>query len=190
MAGVNIPVLPYRRHIFITDPVNRNRKPVAETSDSGKVDGPSSQPIESRLLVIDFETSFYFHREGAGILFGMSDPHEPPGYDMTVSWDFLEEITPIITRRLPLLLDLGIARAWAGLYEVTPDAMPIIGPVESVEGFFQINGFSGHGFQHSPAAGRILADLIADGSAPDADLAQFSLARFNRDEGDGEMNVV
>lgn len=174
MAGVEIPVLPYRRHIFITGPV-----PPA-----------SGFGISSRLMVIDFETTFYFHREGAGILFGMSDPHEPPGYATTVSWEFLEDVTQVAKRRLPLLMELGIAHAWAGLYEMTPDAMPIIGPVSNVEGFFQINGFSGHGFQHSPAAGRILADMIAGEDAGEIDLAPFAFDRFGRGSIRGEGNVI
>ncbi|MEW6211455.1 MAG: FAD-binding oxidoreductase, partial [Acidobacteriota bacterium] len=93
-------------------------------------------------------------------------------------------------RRLPRLADAGIAHAWAGLYEVTPDANPIIGPAPGVEGFFMINGFSGHGFQHSPAAGRLLADVIVDGAARDFDLSPFAFERFKSAKAAGEMNVV
>ena len=64
-----------------------------------------------------------------------------------------------------------------GLHEVTPDANPIIGPAHGVGGFFLINGFSGHGFQHSPAAGRILADVIT-GRDPQFDLTPFAAERF------------
>jgi len=176
MAGVHIPILPYRRHIFITAPV---------------VSGVLSRVPTSHLMVIDFDTSFYFHREGAGILYGMSDPDEQPGYDLTVNWEFLEKVTPVATRRLPALAETSIAHAWAGLYEVTPDAMPIIGPVESVPGFYVIGGFSGHGFQHCPAAGRILADMIATSSPPaDFDPAPFAFSRFNSAAGLPEYNVV
>jgi sarcosine oxidase, subunit beta len=87
-------------------------------------------------------------------------------------------------------MDLGIAHAWAGLYEMTPDAMPIIGPVKSVEGFFQINGFSGHGFQHSPAAGRVLADMIAGNDVGEIDPAPFSFERFDKGDISGEANVI
>lgn len=174
MAGLNIPVLPYRRHIFITEALPGGA--------SGR-DAPAS-----RIMVIDFETTFYFHREGAGLLFGMSDPDEPSSFNISVNWEVLEKLTPIAVQRLPLLGDLGIARAWAGLYEVTPDAMPIIGPAPYPEGFFMINGFSGHGFQHCPAAGRILADIIT-GRDP-GDVAPFSFERFSKGEMDGESNVV
>ena len=173
MAGLDIPVFPHRRHIFITEPT-------------------TTSPIvpASRIMVIDFETTFYFHREGAGILFGMSDPNEPSSYNTTVSWEFLEEVTRTAVKRLPALADASIAHAWAGLYEMTPDAMPIIGPARAVEGFYIIGGFSGHGFQHSPAAGRILAEMIATGDARDFDTTPFSFDRFSRGSREFESNVV
>jgi sarcosine oxidase subunit beta len=141
-------------------------------------------------MVIDFETTFYFHREGAGILFGMSDPEEPASFDTSVSWDFLEKVTRAAVRRLPRLEDAAIAHAWAGLYEMTPDAMPIIGPASDVEGFYLITGFSGHGFQHCPAAGRILAQLIVRGVASGADTQPFSFDRFKLGGVQAEANVV
>jgi sarcosine oxidase subunit beta len=177
MVNLRIPVLPSRRHIFISEPI---------------VSSPAAPQLvpSNRIMVIDFETSFYFHREGAGILFGMSDPNEEPGFNTTVSWEFLEEVTRVALRRLPRLADAGIAHAWAGLYEMTPDAMPIIGPAKEVEGFYMINGFSGHGFQHSPAAGRILSEIICDGAAEKDDLAPFAFERFKYGPGVGEANVV
>ena len=172
MVGLDVPVLPYRRHIFITEPIE-----------------PGSVPA-SRIMVIDFETTFYFHREGAGILFGMVDPDEPSSYSTTVSWEFLERVTRVAVKRLPRLAEAGIAHAWAGLYEMTPDAMPIIGPAREVEGFFLITGFSGHGFQHSPAAGRILADIIAGREDRSTDLKPFSFARFSGESTEREANVI
>lgn len=173
MLGVDLPVFPYRRHIFITEPV-----------------AEASQIPSSRIMVIDFETTFYFHREGAGILFGMSDPDEPSSYDTTVSWEFLEKITGTAIKRLPALANTGIAHAWAGLYEMTPDAMPIIGAARGIDGFYIIAGFSGHGFQHSPAAGRVLAEIIVSGAVGDFDMTPFSLERFSRGSREREANVV
>ena len=170
MAGLDVPVLPYRRHIFISEPI-------------------SAGAPASRIMVIDFATTFYFHREGAGILFGMADVDEPSSYNTTVSWELLEKLTQVAVGRLPVLGDAGIAHAWAGLYEMTPDGMPIIGPAPGVEGFYVIAGFSGHGFQHSPAAGRVLAELIARG-ASDEYAAVFSFDRFARGAGDRETTVV
>jgi sarcosine oxidase subunit beta len=187
MAGLDVPVFPYRRHIFITEPV----APIAK-STSAFNSGRSARfgAPASRIMVIDFETSFYFHREGPGILFGMSDPGEPPGFDTTVNWEFLEKVNSVAVRRLPVLAEAGIAHAWAGLYEMTPDAMPIIGPTPQVEGYFLIAGFSGHGFQHSPAAGRILAEIIVREDAHERDIAPFSFDRFDSPTAEGEANVV
>ena len=83
----------------------------------------------------------------------------------------------VAVQRLPALAGASISHAWAGLYEMTPDANPIIGPAVGVDGLFLINGFSGHGFQHSPAAGRLLADVIT-GRDPRFDLTPFDLRRF------------
>ena len=186
MVGIDVPVLPYRRHIFITEPIpSVAAKEIEQVSNEARLSMPAS-----RIMVIDFATTFYFHREGAAILFGMSDPDERPGYDTTVSWEFLEKVTRVAVKRLPGLREAGIAHAWAGLYEVTPDAMPIIGPANDLEGFFMITGFSGHGFQHSPAAGRILADIIVRGEPVDFDITPFAFDRFSRGATEREANVV
>jgi len=173
LAGIDVPVDPYRRHIFIA------QRPEGAAAWSVPPD---------KIMVIDFETTFYFHREGAGLLFGMGDPGEPSTFDTTVRWDFLEQVTQVAVQRLPALTDASVSHAWAGLYEMTPDANPLIGPTD-VEGFFVIAGFSGHGFQHSPAAGRILADVIA-GRDPQFDLAPFAVNRFTAGAVSGERYVV
>jgi sarcosine oxidase subunit beta len=174
MAGVDVPVEPYRRHIFIA------AAPAGEAA---------WRVPASRIMVIDFDTTFYFHREGAGLLFGMGDPDETPTFDTTVQWDFLPQVIDVAVQRLPALAEASISHAWAGLYEVTPDANPIIGPAPGVDGLFLINGFSGHGFQHSPAAGRILADVIAE-SDPRFDLTPFDLRRFAASGVAGERYFV
>jgi sarcosine oxidase subunit beta len=179
MAGVIVPVSPERRHIFIAQPPGGGNW---DTAATGQV--PSS-----RLMVIDFESTFYFHREGGGLLFGMGDPDERPGFDTTVRWDFLPKVIEVAVRRLPALGDAAVSHAWAGLYEMTPDHNPIIGPAPDVAGLFTIAGFSGHGFQHSPAAGRILSDLIA-GCDPGLDVSPFAHGRFKSANVSGELNVV
>jgi sarcosine oxidase, subunit beta len=172
LAGVDVPVDPYRRHIFI-----------AQAGAAGWM------VPASHIMVIDFDTTFYCHREGAGLLFGMGDPREPSTFDTTVRWDFLPEVTEAAVKRMPALADASISHAWAGLYEMSPDGNPIIGPVRDVDGLFLINGFSGHGFQHSPAAGRIVADLIV-GRDPGLDLEPFSFERFSQSAIGGERYVV
>jgi len=181
MAGVDVPVDPYRRHIFIA------QAPAPRTSH----DAPrtSWNVPNSHVMVIDFETTFYFHREGAGLLFGMGDKSEGSTFDTTVRWDFLPQVIDVAVKRLPALADASVSHAWAGLYEMSPDGNPIIGPAPGVGGLFLINGFSGHGFQHSPAAGRVLADLIV-GCDPALDVTPFALERFAHAGVTGEQNVV
>ena len=175
-VNVDVPVDPVRRHIFIAAPLG------------GGHDTPPPWPA-THIMVIDFETTFYFHREGAGLLFGMGDPDETPTFDTTVQWDFLPTVIDVAVRRLPALAGASVSHAWAGLYEMTPDHNPIIGPVRGVDGLFTIAGFSGHGFQHSPAAGRILADLVA-GQDPQFDVTPFALERFDGGLAAGERYVV
>lgn len=172
MAGLDVPVRPLRRHIFIAQPPGPDG-----WVRQGAAGGIERVAPETRIMIIDFDTSFYCHREGANLLFGMGDPHEVHGFDTTVRWDLLPEVVDVAVRRLPALADAAVSHAWAGLYEMTPDAMPIVGPASALDGFFVIAGFSGHGFQHSPAAGRVLADVIA-GQDPRFDLAPFALDRF------------
>ena len=187
MAGVDVPVDPYRRHIFIAA-LDRDTDHTHATQAPQRGAAAAGVPA-SRIMVIDFDTTFYFHREGAGLLFGMSDPHEASTFDTTVRWDFLESATAVAIKRLPALADASISHAWAGLYEITPDANPIMGQARDVAGLFLINGFSGHGFQHSPAAGRIVADVIA-GCDPGMDLTPFALERFAGHAVAGERYIV
>jgi sarcosine oxidase subunit beta len=175
MAGAGVPVDPIRRHIFIAAP--------------GAGQAALSVP-SSHIMVIDFETTFYFHREGAGLLFGMGDRQETATFDTTVQWDFLPHVIDVAVTRLPALADASISHAWAGLYEMSPDGNPILGLADGIDGLYLINGFSGHGFQHSPAAGRILADLIT-GRDPRFDLTPYAAGRFSRLGVDaGERYVV
>lgn len=179
LAGVPLPVAPERRHIFIAHP---------EAGASWDDPRFAGRTPASRLMVIDFDTTFYFHREGAGLLFGMGDPTERPGFDLTVKWDFLPEVTAVAVQRLPALAEAAVTHAWAGLYEMTPDHNPVIGSL-GVDGLYAIAGFSGHGFQQAPAAGRILADVML-GHDPRFDLSPFAFSRFASGATSGEHHVV
>ncbi|MEO8477071.1 MAG: FAD-dependent oxidoreductase [Actinomycetota bacterium] len=133
---------------------------------------------ERRTLVIDAGTSFYFHREGDGVLMGMGAPDERPSFDTTVDDRFVaDRLLPTATEVFPPLVEAGITSSWCGLYEMTPDRHPIVGP-SPVEGLWLANGFSGHGFQHAPVIGKILAEMIVEGKARTADVAELGLARF------------
>ncbi|HLQ60431.1 MAG TPA: FAD-binding oxidoreductase [Candidatus Acidoferrales bacterium] len=169
MVGLEVPVLPYRRHIFVTD----------------------SFPLVPRTnpMTVDFATSFYFHPEGDGVLLGMSDREEPPGFSTEVSWTFLERIVEVAARRAPALTEAGIKTGWAGLYETTPDHQAVLGPVEEVPGFWCGCGFSGHGFMQAPAAALLLSQLLLDGRS-EIDLGSFAFARFARGQLVAERNVI
>ncbi len=168
MAGVHIPVQPIRRQMFTTTPL------------------PNIPP--NFPFVIDFSQSLYFHREGEGLLIGMSNPDEKPGFDQNVDDDFeLINLEAAITR-MPLIEKAGRASHWAGLYEVTPDAHPIFGRTP-VDGFLVVTGFSGHGFMHGPISGKLMAEYILDGKFLSVDVSILNLERF-KGQLNQEYNVV
>jgi sarcosine oxidase, subunit beta len=112
--------------------------------------------------------------------FSWNDPAETPGYKTDFDPAFVEKILTRAANRVPVFENLAVnpKRAWAGLYEMTPDHHPIIGPVPEVPGFFLANGFSGHGVMHAPATGKILSDLILSGKTDLIDASLLNLARF------------
>lgn len=169
MTGRRFPVFPYRRQVFVTKAFAAIAKPVP--------------------LILDFDSLFYFREEGPGILMGMSDPDEPSSFNTRVDRAFMERVIEAACRRAPMLAEAHIAKGWGGLYTITPDENPIIGAIPGIEGFYCAIGFSGHGFQHGPAVGRILGDLIADGHTP-FDLTPFSSERFGKTVLQGEKRVV
>ena len=168
-VGVALPVTPLRRQILVTEPV------------------PGLDPHTP--FTIDFETSFYFHAEGRGLLLGMSDPDETPGFRLTRSDGWLPRLGAAVERRAPALAGVGIAGGWAGLYEMTPDHNALIGRADTVEGFLYATGFSGHGFLMGPAVGEVVRDLYL-GQEPVVDVAGLSAARFAGADARPELNVV
>ena len=108
----------------------------------------------------------------------MRNPDEPEGFDTTVDWDFLaDSLAQAACHRLPFIADVGIMRGQAGLHSDTPDYHAILGPVPEVEGFYLACGFSGHGFMHSPAVGRLMAELILQGKTS-MDISPLRIERF------------
>ena len=168
MAGIHIPVQPIRRQMFTTTPLP---------------EVPSDFPF-----VIDFSQSLYFHREGKGLLIGMSNPDEKPGFDQNVDDDFELINLEAAVARMPLIEKAGRASHWAGLYEVTPDAHPIFGRTP-VDGFLVVTGFSGHGFMHGPISGKLMAEYILDGKFLSVDVSMLNLERF-KGQLNQEYNVV
>lgn len=158
MVNLSIPIEPVRRHAFVTRPFPEIQDPFP--------------------LTVDFGTKLYFHRESGGLLLGRSKLDEPAGFNTSVDWDFLPEVIAPALHRVPCLEKTDIAHGWAGLYEVTPDAHPIVGPTPGLEGLFHAAGFSGHGFMHAPAIGELMAELILTGKTH-LDLSRLAFSRFS-----------
>jgi sarcosine oxidase subunit beta len=169
MAGVEIPIIALRRQIMTTTPLP---------------EVPADFPF-----VLDFAQSLYFHREGEGILTGMSNPNEKPGFDQNIDENFEMVNLEAAIARMPCLEKAGQVSHWAGLYEVTPDAHPIFG-ASPVEGFSVVAGYSGHGFMHGPVAGKLMAEFILDGKFKTVDVSMLDLARFKEGRPIREYNVV
>ncbi len=160
LAGVDLPIEPLRRILVPTEPFDK----VSQKSP----------------MVIDMATGFHYRPEGLGLLMAWNDPDEKPGFNMNFDPAFIEKILTRGVKRLPSLEEAEVnpRRAWAGLYAMTPDHHSVLGPVRELPGFFVANGFSGHGVMHSPATGRILADLILKGSTDIVDAHLLGFDRF------------
>jgi sarcosine oxidase subunit beta len=120
----------------------------------------------------------------------MSNPAQEPGFDESIdlAWESVHMEAAIA--RLPVLAKAGRVSAWAGLYEVTPDAHPIISPVSDLQGYYAVTGFSGHGFMHGPAAGLLIAEMILDGHTSSLDISMLDYQRFSEDRLIQEYNVI
>jgi sarcosine oxidase subunit beta len=140
-------------------------------------------------MTIDFATSFYFHREGPGLLLGMSDPDEPPGFDTRRDDSWFPRLSEAVERRAPGLLDVGLSGGWAGLYEMTPDHNGLVGEAAGVSRFLYATGFSGHGFLMGPAVGEVMRDLLL-GRPPAVDVRALDVARFAAGAAQPELAVV
>lgn len=160
MAGVDLPVHPLRRMLVPSEPFE---------------DFPHSAP-----MIIDMSNGFHFRPEGRGFLLAWNDPEES-STKPDVDPSFIEKILVLAANRVPIFENLPInpKRAWAGLYEMSPDHHCILGPASEVKGFYLANGFSGHGVMHSPATGKILSDLILRGKTDVvSDVSVLALDRF------------
>jgi sarcosine oxidase subunit beta len=170
MVGVALPVVPYRRQIMFTEPMEAAIQLAVP-------------------MTIDFTTSLYFHREGRGLLLGMSDPDEEPGFRLSRSDAWLPRLAAAIARRAPRILDVGLTGGWAGLYEVTPDHNALIGEDQEVGRFLYATGFSGHGFLQGPAVGEVVRDLVL-GRTPFVDVSPLDARRFAQERPRTEINYV
>jgi sarcosine oxidase subunit beta len=170
-VGLDVPVVPQPRQLVQT------------TDFPGRPD--------RRTLVIETGSMFFFHREGAGILMGIPPKATPVTFETRPDDGFVaDELLPAAIRTLPAVEAAGMATTWVGLYEMTPDHHPVVGAVEGIDGLLIATGFSGHGFQHGPVVGRLLAEVATTGRATTVDIRALRLERFARGELIPETHVV
>lgn len=170
LAGLDLPIHPYRRMSFITEPFDLISSTVPMT--------------------IEFARSLYFHPESHGFLFGMSNKDEPSSENKVVDDDWMVATVEALIERAPIFEQAKILRGWAGFYEVTPDDNPLVGPVPDLDGFLVAAGFSGHGFMQGPAIGRVVAEIVVDGAASTIDVSAFRPSRFREGVLAQEHNVI
>jgi len=163
LAGIDLPVEPLRRMLVPSEPFD---------------EFPHTAP-----MIVDMSNGFHFRPEARGFLLAWNDPEETGGFKTDFEPAFIEKILTRAADRVPCFANLPVnpKRAWAGLYEMTPDHHPILGEAPGVPGFFLANGFSGHGVMHAPATGKILSDLILAGHTNLIDAPLLSLSRFAED---------
>jgi sarcosine oxidase subunit beta len=168
-VGIELPVQPYLREVGFT--------------------GPTPGLPDRIPFTVDFTSGFYFHREGPGLLFGMADRDQPAGLDAPTDPAWPEKVLAVAERRLPALLDMGIAGGWKGPYEVTPDHSALVGESAAVARFLYATGFSGHGFLQGPAVGEIVRDLFLR-REPFVDVTPLAVERFAGAATRPEHNVI
>jgi sarcosine oxidase, subunit beta len=160
MVGIDLPVEPLRRMLVPTEPFDAF---------------PHSAP-----MIIDMSNGFHFRPEGRGFLLAWNDTEETPGFKFDFVPDFIEKMLTRAAARVPVFEEVAVnpKRAWAGLYEMTPDHHPVLGESDEVPGFYFANGLSGHGVMHAPSTGKITADLILKGTTDLVDWKLFTHSRF------------
>jgi sarcosine oxidase subunit beta len=157
MAGLDLPVDPRRRHIFVTDAFDGIRHPMPLVTDTG--------------------SGFYCRSEQGAVLMSPGDIGASTAYEAQVDWSVLEAAVEKAVRRVPALERAQVRHAWAGLRPLTPDGRAILDWAPGVDGLYLAVGFCGHGFQHSPAVGETVAELLLDGRTA-VDLSDLRLGRF------------
>jgi sarcosine oxidase subunit beta len=166
--GFEIPVSPVRRQCFVTEPMAEFPHPIPMT--------------------VDFGTGVYMHSESGGLLIGKADKEEPASFNENVDYGFLEKVAELAIGRVPALENARIRTGWGGLYEVTPDDHPVIGPAGE-PGWWVACGFSGHGVMHAPATGMVMAELLTTGRSS-LDVSCLRLSRFREGKPMVETNVI
>jgi sarcosine oxidase subunit beta len=169
LAGIDVPSRPHRCQVLVCERVNGL---------------PDVFP-----LTVDLDSGWYVHGQTSAVLMGGTDKDRRPGHDSTVDWSALSPVFDGAARRVPLLADARVVRAYAGLRDVTPDHHGILGQAPGLTGFYFACGFSGHGFMHSPAIGRLTTELILDGRVTSMDVTALEPGRFTSGDARVGSNV-
>jgi sarcosine oxidase subunit beta len=168
MVGVDLPVYSQRHQILITEPLD-----------------PLFRP-----MLMSFSRNFYCQQTPHGsIIMGFGDPNERKDGNIGSSWQFAQEMAQKMTAVLPLLKEVSMVRQWAGLYNMSPDAQPILGEHPQIEGFYMAIGFSGHGFMLAPITSKLIAELILKRKTS-LPIDKLDIGRFERGELIIEPSVV
>ena len=160
LAGLDLPVAPLKRHLFFTAPFDAI---------------PDAFP-----MIIDMDSGWYLKREGQGLILG--GPTGERSFSQNIDFSAEERTAFESIRRVPVLEQARMVRGWAGHYELTPDRHAVIGAFPELKNFICAAGFSGHGFQHAPATGKIVAELIAGGRVETEDIHPLRPTRFREDD--------
>jgi sarcosine oxidase subunit beta len=157
LAGVTAPNRPLRREVLVTAPLRRT---------------------------IEAAVTFYRPTEGwfnqtlrGEIVMGVVDPDEPTGVEQRSSWAFLRRTAAMMVRKAPALADVSVIRQWAGMYDISPDHVPLVGPTAQLDGWWQANGWSGRGMLLGPYLTELLAEQFTTGHRPQR-LDAFDPDRF------------
>jgi sarcosine oxidase subunit beta len=157
-CGLEIPVEPYRRSLYISGPLPWF---------------PKKSPF-----TFDVVTGTQFKPESSGIVFLKINPDEKPGFNEEADWDWLEHIIPDLIHVMPRLEEAEVIDAWGGMYAMSPDHSAILGPLPGEKGRYVATGFSGHGLMHSPAVGCAMAEYLMDGATSTLDVSDYTIERF------------
>ena len=165
--GIELPIAPHRHHVFVTEPVPALMEPFGIHLASG---------------------AWWRQARNGSIHVGMGEDW-PPTFSQQVDAGWLERASRNILAFLPALAHVKVVRCWAGLYDVTPDACHIVDWAPGVEGLLIAAGFSGHGFALGPITGRLVRELLVEGTTS-LPLAPFGLSRFTAEDFTGAATVL
>jgi sarcosine oxidase subunit beta len=169
LASVNIPIRPFPRKILITH--------------SFHIGVPSEIP-----LIIDVDSTLGIGREGNGILIADNLPTES-SFDLTFPEDYDERVISAAIKRIPALKSASVSYTNSGLYEMTPDANPIVSEITGHPGLYCCAGFAGHGFMHAPIIGELMAEILS-GSKPHLDISSFDIERFGNETANSNEGLI